>query len=233
MRGKMLNIDYTHHLLYSRTAERVIRRRLRETYPEDQTLWPETQRIYCDFLRELPYLGGKSNFQAQSVYDCIALFAYYQAVPEKPGLREFESMVEQLFVSPYARLSPVNWRWRWVQRAAQKIFTRLARNSRLHQEDWPGNYRMFSEPFAPGKGVRFHYESCPIADFARTHGFQHLMPAMCNPDYTSMAQIKAVLIRTTTCAFGPVCDYRLVSQDSPLVREHPLYTDEDGFLRNK
>ncbi len=42
---------------------------------------------------------------------------------------------------------------------------------------------MTVRPFDKDKGIYYEFTSCPIADFAKAHGYLGLMPAFCNPDY--------------------------------------------------
>ena len=235
MRDSQLVFDRNKHRLYSPKAKKVIRNRLLRDYPPQQAevLWEQVQRTYIRFLETVPYMGGKKNFQAGSVYDCIALFAYYEAVPDKPTLEQFEQMNEDLFVPANGRKKPLSLNWRWGIRMAHRIFSGVERNIKRHQEEWPGNYHMEVEPFDPAVGVRYRFLTCPIADFARAHGYTHLMSAMCNPDYPLLAALRGGLIRTTTCANGSCCDYWIVGDRSEHLKNNPLIRDEAGYLKNK
>ena len=73
-----------------------------------------------------------------------------------------------------------------------------------------------------------------IADFAREHNLLEVMPAMCNPDYTTMELIHARLVRKTTCANGCVCDYTICGdKDEEYLKQHEEYIDYEGYRRNK
>ena len=235
MKDSELVFDRKKHLLYSRKAKRVIRAHLLRDYGPEQMeeLWEKVQRIYAGFLETVPYLGGKKNLQAGSVYDCITLFACYEAVPDKFTLEQFEQMNDELFLPAKGRKKPVSLNWRWGIRAAHGIFSSIERNTRRHREDWPGNYHMEVEPFDPEIGVRYRFLTCPIADFARAHGYTHLMSAVCNPDYPLIEALHGGLIRTTTCANGSCCDYWIVGDRSEHLKHHPLIRDEAGYLRNE
>ncbi|MCM1305408.1 MAG: hypothetical protein NC305_17255 [Lachnospiraceae bacterium] len=41
-----------------------------------EELWERIQETHVDFLKDMPFIGGRKNTQARGVYDCIALFAY-------------------------------------------------------------------------------------------------------------------------------------------------------------
>ena len=223
------------HLRYSKSAKKVILTYLRDhdSHASADDLLQKVNLQYDRFLTDLPELGGKKNPQAQSVYDCIALFSLYEILPEKPTPALFEDLVNMIFVSSYERVCFVNMNRKLVQKTAAKIFSHLAKKGKAHETEWPGNYHMEAEPYDPVKGVHFQFTSCPIADFAKKHGYLHLMPAMCNPDYPAMASIHAGLIRTKTCALDDCCDYWIVGNQSQDLKDHPVYRDSHGFLRNK
>lgn len=223
------------HLMYSKTTKKVM-----ETYLKDHFALSEAEALqkallqqYEAFLPSIPNLGGKKNGQAQSVYDCIALFALYEILPEKPSLGVFEALVNQVFVPQMRRAFFVDLNRKSMLKLAQGVFSHIAKKSRLHQRDWPGNYHMEVEPLDPEKGIRYRFTTCPIADFAKAHGYTHLMPAMCNPDYPTVAVLGAGLIRRKTCAEDDCCDYWIVGSHSHYLQEHPQYRDPQGYVRNK
>ena len=221
--------------MYSKAAKKVIRIYLRDHFPHNQAdqYHKLTDRQYRKFLEDLPNLGGKKNSQAQSVYDCIALFSLYEVLPEKPAAGVFEELVNQLFAPAYRKIAFANMNRPTLQKLSAKIFAYLSRKGKAHAAEWKGNYCMHAEPYDPEVGVRFRFTFCPIADFAKKHGYSHLMPAMCNPDYPTLQSIHASLIRSKVCATDDCCDYWIVGDESPLLKQHPLYRDDQGFLRNQ
>ena len=97
----------------------------------------------------------------------------------------------------------------------------------------PAGYRMYAEPFDPDTGIHYRFEQCPIAEFAKAHDLLEIMPAMCNGDYPAMELLHAGLIRKTTCANADVCDYWIVGDQSPYLREYPKQTDARGYIYNE
>ena len=87
------------------------------------------------------------------------------------------------------------------------------------------------EPYSKD-GVRYHFDRCPVAEFAKAHGYLNIMPAFCNCDYPAMEYINAALIRKHTCANSDVCDYLIVGDESKTAKEHPKETDEQGYWYN-
>ena len=224
-----------HHLMYSKHARKVILTYLRDHFPHNtaQQFYKAVEGQYLDFLSSMPNLGGKKNGQAQSVYDCVGLFALYEVLPEKPALGVFEALVDQVFVPQFHKAFYANLNLRPMLKAAHGIFSHICRKTRLYQKEWEGNYHMEVEPYDQDTGIRYRFTTCPVADFARKHGYTHLMPAMCNPDYPMLEALRGGLIRTKTCATDDCCDYWIVGSHSRHLKEHPQYRDEAGYIRNR
>ena len=233
MEDQALQFDRKKHLCYSKTVKEVIRRHLTQHYEPElaERYWEDTQRAYVEILELMPYMGGKKNFQASSVYDCAALFAYYRAVPDKPTLEEFGQMNDELFLPALEKKTFVNLNNPLFMKLAGLIWSRLSKVSRRRREDWPGNYHMEMRSCPEGK--KYVFLRCPIAELAKKLGYTHLMPAMCNPDYPMLRYMHAGLIRTTTCAFGEQCDFWIVGDQSQFLEQYPVHRDEAGYLVNE
>ena len=221
------------HLMYSKAVTRALTAFLdrRVTPVRRDALLARTRQIYLDFLPTVPDLGGRQNFQAQAVYDSIALFAFWEAMEGKLTLEELEQLNNDLFVPQMMGGGLVSFNCAAVRRYAHAIFSHLEKRGKA--KNWPGNYHMEVEPWDREGGVKYRFTTCPIADFARAHGYLHLMPALCNADYPMLRGIHAGLIRTTTCANGHFCDYWILGDRDPRLAEHPCYRDEAGYLRNR
>ena len=233
MEDKALHFDRKKHLLYSANVKKVIRAHLAARYEPERAeeCWEEVQKAYVSMLDLIPYMGGKKNSQAGSVYDCAALFAFYQAVPDKPDLEEFGQMNDELFLPAFSRSGFLNLNRPILMKAAKGIWTSLSKRSALHREDWPGNYHMEMRPCP--EGAKYVFLRCPIAELAKKLGYTHLMPAMCNPDYPMLKCMHGGLIRTTTCANGDFCDFWIVGDQSELLKEHPCKKNPEGYLYNE
>ena len=233
MRERNLVFDRNKHLMFSGKVKKVMQKELLSEYTpkEAQMIWEKLEDCYETFLKDLPYIGGKKNMQAGSVYDCIALFAYYEVLEEKPSVKKMEELCCALFVPK--RQSPAKMTWPFAPRLAHMIFSRIAKNGKKHEREWPGNYHMEVKPYEKGKGTRYIFSTCPIADFAKAHGYEHLMPAMCNPDYPTLAKIHASLIRRSTCGNGSCCDFWVLPENSPYLNEYLLLKSPEGFLYNR
>ena len=80
------------HVMYSPLIEKIIKEHLRERYPkaEGEPMWEKVRQQYLDFLKDLPYLGGKKNTHngTGGTYDCIMIFAYYETLNHTETNRE-------------------------------------------------------------------------------------------------------------------------------------------------
>ena len=233
MKDNELQFDRTCHVLYSKPCKEQILNKIALHYPAEQReeIWTQVQQKFVALLADWRTdLGGKKNFHngAGGTYDCIALMAYYVVCRPVTSLAEIEEMEGSLFLPTFRKLTFVD--------CNKPIFRRLLHfsfsNAKKQCDKW-GDYKMNVAPFAKDKPIYYEFTACPVAEFARKHGLTEIMPALCNPDYTAMALIHARLVRTTTCANGCKCDYRIFGDRDPRLADYPEYQDEAGYRRNQ
>ena len=238
---KRLNIDRKKHMGYSQRAEKGIRAHLRMKYsPEEcERFMEKIDRKYEVFLKDLPYCGGKHNIMIWQLYDAIAAFAYYEVLPEKETPQEFAetcivifgkdrqrnqlphflNIDSQLFVS-------------FVQTAIRPVASYM--NRHLNSGKWEDGWRIEMDADQPQEGLQVALVGCPICSFARKHGYEHLMPAMCNCDFPGFDFLHAGLIRPQTVSNGDDrCDYWYVSAGSRTLKKYPPELHENGLLISK
>ena len=234
MKDEALQFDRSCHVLYSQLCKKQILEKIALHYPETQrdAVWERVQLQYVDFLSDWRTdLGGSKNFHngAGGNYDCVALMAYYVVCKDVTSLAEIEEMESALFVPKFRKLG------KFVN-CNKPVFKRLMyfafKNAKKQCDKW-GDFQMNVAPYEKGKPLRYEFTSCPTAEFAKKHDLLEVMPALCNPDYTSMEMIHARLVRTTTCSNGCKCDYTICGDQDPYLKEHPEYCDEMGYRRNR
>ncbi len=233
MDDRELNVDLTCHVLYSKLCKKEIQEKIALHYPpgEREAVWEQVQRKYAEFLTDWRTdLGGKKNFHngAGGTYDCIAIMSYYAVCRSVTSLREIEEMEENLILPAFRRLKFVDCNKPFWRRLMHKAFLR----AKSMCDQWH-DYEMEVAPFDPGKPIYYEFTACPAAEFAKKHGLEEVMPALCNVDYASMELIHAKLIRTSTCVEGCKCDYTICGDRDPYGAEHPEYRDEAGYRRNR
>lgn len=237
-----LNIDYKHHVEYLQSTKRVLTKRLEDRFGKAQgaALWETTKRIYEEFVRELPYTGGSRNFMAHALYDSIACFAYWEAMPQdrRETVEEFTRTVALVFNGDTVKKRNPEWLTanNTVLLKAVGGFLRLPSsllNWMAERRKWNNAWRVKVNPNKPTEGIQLMLVGCPIVDFAKKHGYMDLMPAMCNPDYENMPGFGMHLIRPKTVSMGyDVCDYRFVGDRSEAAKHSPVRVDETGFWVN-
>lgn len=221
------------HLPVSKEMEAVMKKRLSEKYSEAESDECRTKikSQYELFLKDLPDFGGKKSRHngPGGTYDCIALFAYYEALGHEPGMDELYEMNCEVFLPEFRKMAGiVNANKPLLRRLLHLAFVMTARTD----EGRESGYIMKLEPFSKD-GVRYRFDRCPIAEFAKAHGYLDIMPAFCNSDYPAMKCINAALIRRHTCASSDVCDYWIVGDQSAEAKEHPKKTDSKGYWYNE
>ena len=157
--------------------------------------------------------------------------AYYVVCRDVTSLDEIEEMEGELFLPAFRRLSRIkliNVNNPIIKRLLHKAFC----NAKKQCDKW-GDYKMYVAPYDRNKPIYYEFTQCPAAEFAKAHGLEEVMPALCNPDYTGMELIHAKLVRTTTCANGDRCDYAICGDRDEYCKAHPEYRDEAGYRRNK
>ena len=233
MKNSELEFDRTCHVLYTKTCEKEIKKKVAAHYSPDEAeaVWTNVQLKYVEFLKDWRTdLGGAKNFHngKGGTYDCIALMSYYVVCKDVTSVKEVEEMEGNLFLPAFRKMKFVNCNKPIFKKLMYKAFS----TAKKRCDEWH-DYEMRVEPYEKGKPIRYEFAKCPVAEFAKQHDLLEIMPAMCNPDYESMELIRAKLIRTTTCANGDRCDYAICGSEDDYVKEHPEYVDEAGFRRNK
>lgn len=236
MKEKELDFDRKKHACYSKEVKRIIQEHLKKQFSdtESKRLWESIQLKYCEYLSDLPYLGGPkdSHNKAGGTYDCIALFAYYEVLERKPSLEEIYEMNNELLLSSFKKLGKVfNMNHQWQLRLLNKVFEITARNDQKKEKNCSNGYIMRMSPL--DKGIHYTFKQCPIAVFAKEHQLLEMMPAICNSDYPAIGLLHAGLIRKSTCANGEECDYWIVGDESPYLKKYPKKTDEKGYYYNE
>jgi len=233
-----LDIDRKKHVCYSKKVKEIILEHLRMRYSSDEAneLFEKIQLQYVDFLKDLPYLGGKkcTHNRAGGTYDCIAIFAYYEVQEKKPSIDELYEMNNKTFLPAFEILGKiVNANNSFLLRLMNMAFVSTAKKDNKNFEERPTGYIMKVDSYDKEKGIHYQFDRCPIAEFAKVHNYLDLMPAFCNGDYPAMNLMHGGLIRKHTCANSEICDYWIVGDKSPYLKEHPKKTDEKGYWYNE
>ncbi len=233
-----LSIDYKKHLGYSKTAEKGIRKCLARKYSEEECaiLMERIDRKYEEFLADLPYCGGKHNLMIWQLYDAIAAFAYWEMLPEKETVEEFYESSGVIFGKdvpakklPHFLTVDSKGFLRIARAVIRRIGTKV--NCELDVGRWEDGWRIEMDTDGLDEGIQVALVGCPIYNFAVKHGYEFLMPAMCNWDFPGIDMIHGGLIRPCTVSNGDDrCDNWFVSMDSDQLKKYPTERKENGLL---
>ena len=82
-------------------------------------------------------------------------------------------------------------------------------DEKLDRGEWGNSWRIEMNPHVREKGVAFDLVGCPLADFAKKHGYTEIMPVLCGFDHLTAGLMHACLFRAHTVATGSTrCDFR-------------------------
>ena len=233
MKDNELQFDCESHVLYSKAAKREIKAKIALHFEADEreAVWEKVQRQYVEYISSLRTdLGGDKNFHngKGGTYDCIAILSYYSVCKAVTSFREIEEIEENLILPTFRKL--------WFVDCNKPFWKKLIYRAFLKAKDkcdkWH-DYEMRVSPYEKDKPIYYEFISCPVAEFAKEHGLEDIMGALCNVDYAAMECLNAKLVRTTTCANGIKCDYTICGDKDSYLKEHPEYRDDKGYRRNR
>ncbi|MBQ8073555.1 MAG: L-2-amino-thiazoline-4-carboxylic acid hydrolase [Clostridia bacterium] len=73
---------------------------------------------------------------------------------------------------------------------------------------WKNTWKFAVNPERHKNGISMPLMNCPVAAFAKKHGYEHLMPLFCGSDFKVAERYGMRLIREHTEAEGfPDCDF--------------------------
>lgn len=231
MEDKELRFDRAKHVIYTPKAKTVIRGLLRRehTPAEAEELWEKIQLQYAAFLEDEPALGGLKL--SAGVYDSILVFAYYVTVPQKPALADIQQEIYSIFMGGFDILGKfLDLNRRFDLNLAAKVFQAAMGAKTREVVTFPTSYHVGEFSFDPKEGViRYSFTQCPTAEFAKRRHLEHVLPLMCNCDHMALRKLHGGLIRCSTCGAGSVCDYCILGDRNPLMKNYTLATDENGL----
>lgn len=178
-------------------------------------IWVKTEKLYYKFAAEVPYIGGKRNILSHNLYQALVLFAYYEATGRDLSVDEMDAAIDQAFCESHRYLGrfinfnklgkPVIWLlYKWIESIKKK-------SDKYRGNKWNNTWGIEVNPNKHKKGVAMTLVGCPIADFAKEHGYLDIMPVLCKTDHTTVEMLHGKLIRHHTVAEGyDKCDYWII-----------------------
>ena len=95
------------------------------------------------------------------------------------------------------------------------IIVKKQTDKHIADGSWHNTWKFELNPEGREEGVNVHLIGCPIYDFAKTHGYLEIMPALCHSDYKIFEPFHCKMIRYHTVANGDkYCEFWQVGDKS-------------------
>ena len=173
---------------------------------------------------QMPDLGGKKNGMSSNMDTWFTIVAFYEASDHLIDGRAFQVIygwhADRLrFLGKFVDGN----RHKFPYRLFEKIYNKYERQLREHQAkgEWTDSWDIRVNPEHHTTGYSFELIGCPIARHAREHGYEDLLPYLCQTDHVLAEVLHAKLIRTKTEILGgDCCDYWYVGDKSEPARQY-------------
>lgn len=202
----------------------VLKKYVQAHYPaEVELIMDAAQKYYASLSREFPDLGDKENMLAANKEIFLTFIAAYEGSRHRIDADAIDELLT-LFLHK-VRFVPlfVDFNRPWLARWMNKLYISYAQkvNQKKANGEWEAAWGIAINPDNRTEGCCFHLIGCPLAAFAKAHGYTELMPAICKIDHRTAALMHAKLIRTHTVALGAdSCDYWYVGDESETARQY-------------
>ena len=173
----------------------------------------DMEPIYDRFLAETPSIGGRKNPMSKNMDMALPFFALYEASGRTLTEESVEEMLDQIMIAQYRKLG----RWidmnkldrPWFRRLMYFLAQKVADKLNAHKgKDWNNTWGIQINPEGHDHGLAMTLVGCPLADFAKSHGYLEILPWLCRSDIKAADALHVRLIRHHTVAEGyETCDY--------------------------
>lgn len=204
--------------------KKVLEEYVRSHYPDEfASIMTSAQTYYERFNKEFPDLGGKKNLLAGNREIFLTFIAAYEASGHRIGASSIDELVNMYYRKIRIVSRIVDFNKPWVAKLMYKIYIPYAKKVKKKKAngEWAAAWGISINPDNRTEGCCFHLLGCPIAEFAKSHGYDTLMPSICRIDHNSAEMMHAKLIRTHTVALGAdSCDYWYVGDNSEIAKQY-------------
>ena len=192
-----------------------IRKSLEKTHTDSEVkkILARTQVLYNTFIEEAPAPGGMNILRSQ-YYGGLSVFAFYEAMNGQAGEDILQEILWSMLLGggDIHKKKSIRFRFSgtWLQRFAYAILQRYASftNERVDSGRWNNTWKLAVNPEGHQNGISMPLMNCPVAAFAKKHGYEHLMPLFCGSDFKVADRYGMRLLRKHTEAEGfPDCDF--------------------------
>ena len=208
---------------YLKKFEPYVKNWLSEHYPEEDAAkrFETAVALYNKWLHEEGDFGGRKNMMADNVLLVYAFFAFYEAVDRSLTNEDLDDLIEIAMGKKLKFLSHFDMnqleKKKWLMKFIYRYFGNYAKKADKHRyKDWGATWEIRLNPEKHEKGISFVFDTCPINDFARKHGYIDFLPNLCAIDQLTCKTMHAALIRHKTLACGDgECNYWILGDKNP------------------
>lgn len=196
---------------------------LRLHYSEEETaeLLRKTAAYYRAFVLEAPAPGGLNFFRSQ-YYGGLSVFAFYEAMAGNVAQEDLQKILWRMLLNGGEIETKRPFRFPFsgtrLQAAAYAVLRKYVgfMNRQADRGRWKNTWKAAVNPQGRKNGISMPLMSCPVAAFAKRHGYEHLMPMFCGSDFKVAERFGLRLIREHTEAEGfPDCDFWYLMESDP------------------
>ena len=189
-----------------------------------------------NMLESFPYIGGDTVSGTRNLTGAYCFVSMGEVLKKYGvGMEEIGRLMVLAYERRFNRMPAI------VKTIVQKSYTNVkALNKKFQKKDaqnaanaakYPGSFET-KTMIPPEKGFDFSYHNlvCPLADFAKAHGYEAYMPYLCNLDYVMFGVFGVPLFREHTCfEDGDYCDFKLKLDEEPMAYWPPVFAQGRGY----
>lgn len=212
----------TNHM--PKSMKKVLGKYVKNHYPDEfDAIMESAESHYERFSKEFPDLGGKENMLAGNREIFLAFIAAYEASGHRIGASSIDELID-IFYQKLRFISRIaDFNKPWLAKLMYRLYVPYAKKVKKKKEsgEWKAAWDISINPDQRTEGCCFHLIGCPLAEFAKSHGYADLMPSVCLIDHKTAELMHAKLIRTHTVALGSdSCDYWYVGDRSKIADQY-------------
>ena len=208
---------------YLKLFEPAMKKWLSEHYSpkEAKARWERTVALDEKWILEEGDLGGKKNPMASNMLEAYAFFAFYDSVDRNFSKDDLQLMIDAAMGKSLRMLSHFNMnrllKHRWIVKLLYRYLDNYRKKAeRFRGNAWGNTWKIRLNPDEHEKGLAFVYDTCPLNDFARKHGYIDFLPNLCSIDQITCSAAHGKLIRHKTLADGDgECNYWILGDREP------------------
>ncbi|MBQ8953867.1 MAG: L-2-amino-thiazoline-4-carboxylic acid hydrolase [Clostridia bacterium] len=189
-----------------------------------------------NMLENFPYIGGDSVSGTSNLAGAYCFVSMGEVLKTYGvGMEEIGHLMVLAYERRFQKMPGI------IKTVMRKSYTNVkSLNKRFQKKDaqneanaarYPGSFETRTMN-PPEKGYDFSYHTlvCPLADFAKKHGYEAYMPYLCNLDYVMFGVFGIPLFREHTCfEDGDYCDFKLKINAKPMAYWPPVFAQKKGY----